>query len=64
MRIIANILLLVGHAILIYYDVKLGITIKLIGSSMLIYFFSKLKYWDMVVTLSAFSSLEIFRLFL
>lgn len=64
MRILANILLLVGHAILIYYDVKLGITIKLIGSSMLIYFFSKLKYWDMTITMSAFSSLEIFRLFL
>lgn len=64
MRILANILLLVGHAFLIYYDVKLGITIKLIGSSMLIYFFSKLKYWDMTITLSAFSCLEIFRLFL
>lgn len=63
-RIIANILLLLGHSILLFYNIKIGIIVKITGNILLINYFLKMKYYDMIVTLLAFSLLEIYRLFL
>jgi len=63
-RIIANSLLLIGHSILLFHHLKMGILIKIIGNSLLISYFAKMKYYDMIITLLAFSTLELYRLFL
>lgn len=61
-RIVGNILLLIGHTILLYYSPTLGISIKLGGSILLLLYFNSIKLYDMSITIAAFSSLELIRL--
>ena len=61
-RYVANLGLLIGQAILLYSDIRIGVTIKTISSLVILYSMIKLKLWDMVIVLTAFLLLDISKL--
>jgi hypothetical protein len=62
-RYLANIILLIGHTLLLYGSPEIGIIIKTTGAFILLLSFIKLKMYDMIVILVTFSVLELTKLF-
>ena len=58
LRWIGNVSLLIGHFILIYVSVPIGLVICLSSNVMLMPWSVKEKYWDVLVLLSFFSVIE------
>ena len=53
LRILGSVLLICGYFVLLYVDVRLGCTIRLIGNLVMIPFAIKIRTWD-IVGLEAF----------
>ena len=58
LRWAGNFLLIIGYGILLYFDVKSGLVLKLIGGSLLIPSFHRHKMWDGIAITSFFAALE------
>lgn len=61
-RYAGNTLLLIGQYFILYQDMNIGILIKLLGGGLITTIMIKLKWWDMVIVLIAFSLLDFSRL--
>ena len=58
LRIWGSVLLICGYFVLLYVDVRLGCTIRLIGNLIMIPFAIKIKTWDIVILESFFSAID------
>lgn len=58
-RYIGNIFLIVGYFILLHFDLKTGLIIKLIGGFLTLPFAVKYKMWDVLVLGGFFGVVEI-----
>lgn len=61
-RYLANVFILIGQGVLLYGDMRLGITIKTLACVVILKSMIKLKLWDMVIVLTAFLLLDISKL--
>ena len=62
LRILGSVLLICGYFVLLYVDVRLGCTIRLIGNLVMIPFAIKIKTWDIVILESFFSVIDISKI--
>ena len=62
LRILGSVLLIFGYFVLLYVDVRLGCTIRLIGNLVMIPFAIKIKTWDIVILESFFSVIDISKI--
>ncbi len=53
-----NLLIIVGYSILLYYDLKVGLSLKFIGGLLVIPSFIQLKMWDALFIVSFFTIVE------
>ena len=58
LRWIGNGFLIIGYGTLLYVDVKLGLLLKLVGGSLLVPSFYRLKMWDTIAISVFFAVLE------
>lgn len=58
LRWFGNLLLIVGYCILLYYDVKIGLGLKLLGGILMAPSFIQLKMWDALLIGSFFAIVE------
>jgi hypothetical protein len=58
LRWFGNLLIIVGYSILLYYNVKIGLSLKFIGGMLVIPSFIKLKMWDALFIVSFFTIIE------
>jgi hypothetical protein len=62
LRILGSVLLILGYFILLYVDIRLGCTVRLIGNLVMIPFAIKIKTWDIVFLEAFFSVLDISKI--
>ena len=62
LRILGSVLLIFGYFVLLYVDIRLGCTIRLIGNLVMIPFAIKIKTWDIVILESFFSVIDISKI--
>jgi hypothetical protein len=58
LRWMGNLLIIVGYSILLYYDLKVGLSLKFIGGLLVIPSFIQLKMWDALFIVSFFTIVE------
>lgn len=58
LRWFGNLLIIVGYSILLYYDLKVGLSLKFIGGILVIPSFIQLKMWDALFIVSFFTIVE------
>jgi hypothetical protein len=58
LRWIGNGFLIIGYGVLLYFNVKLGLMLKLIGGALLFPSFYRLKMWDTIAISVFFAVLE------
>jgi hypothetical protein len=58
LRWFGNLLIIVGYSILLYYDLKVGLSFKFIGGILVIPSFIQLKMWDALFIVSFFTIVE------
>jgi len=62
LRIWGSVLLICGYFVLLYVDVRLGCTIRLIGNLVMIPFAIKIKTWDIVGLEAFFSVIDVSKI--
>ena len=62
LRIWGSVLLICGYFVLLYVDVRLGCTIRLIGNLAMMPFAIKIKTWDIVGLEAFFSVIDISKI--
>ena len=62
LRVLGSVLLICGYFVLLYVDVRLGCTIRLIGNLVMIPFAIKIKTWDIVILESFFSVIDVSKI--
>jgi hypothetical protein len=58
LRWFGNLLIIVGYSILLYYNIKIGLSLKFIGGILVIPSFIQLKMWDALFIVSFFTFIE------
>ena len=58
LRWFGNLLIIIGYSILLYYDLKVGLSLKFIGGILVIPSFIQLKMWDALFIVSFFTIIE------
>jgi len=58
LRWFGNLLIIVGYSILLYYNLKVGLSLKFIGGLLVIPSFIQLKMWDALFIVSFFTIIE------
>jgi len=58
LRWMSNLLIIVGYSILLYYNLKVGLSLKFIGGLLVIPSFIQLKMWDALFIASFFTIVE------
>jgi len=58
LRWMGNLLIIVGYSILLYYNLKVGLSLKFIGGLLVIPSFIQLKMWDALFIVSFFTIVE------
>ena len=58
LRWFGNLLIIVGYSILLYYNLKVGLSLKFIGGLLVIPSFIQLKMWDALFIVSFFTIVE------
>jgi hypothetical protein len=58
LRWFGNLLIIVGYSILLYYNIKIGLSLKFIGGILVIPSFIQLKMWDALFIVSFFTIIE------
>jgi hypothetical protein len=61
-RYIGNFLIVVGYFVLLYFDLKLGLILKVIGGLFTIPFAVKFKLWDVLLLCGFFGVMEITKI--
>ena len=59
MRIFGSLSMIIGYFILLYVDVKLGVSIRFFSNIFMIPFAVKIKTWDIVVLESFFAVIDL-----
>ena len=63
MRVIGNMMFVVGYIIILFTNVEFGIYCRMIGNILSWPHFQKIKMWDMLTIRSFFAIVEVVKLF-
>jgi len=63
MRIIGNMMFVVGYVVIIFANVEIGIYCRMIGNMLSWPHFQKMKVWDILTIRAFFAMVEIVKLF-
>jgi hypothetical protein len=62
LRILGSVLLVVGYFLVLYVDMKIGCTVRLVGNLAMIPFAVKIRTWDVVVLEAFFSFIDLSKI--